>query len=256
MKYLGAVTSDIGTHRKTNQDSVCLKIIETKRYGQIALVIICDGMGGYQKGELASAEVVQTFAEWFENQLPVIIRHYSWNQIRKEWSILIYDLNNRIMKYGEENHIRLGTTLSALLCIEDNYLITHIGDTRIYCIDNEVQQLTEDHTVVARQMREGILKKEDAEKSKRKNVLTQCIGCSRYLTPQFLMGKIKPGTVYVCCSDGFRHVINEEEIYSSFQFRNLNTIDGMRRKEEEMIELIKCRGEKDNITVGLLKCMR
>ena len=165
MKYLGAVTSDIGTHRKTNQDSVCLKIIETKRYGQIALVIICDGMGGYQKGELASAEVVQTFAEWFENQLPVIVRNYSWNQIRKEWSILIYDLNSRIMKYGEENHIRLGTTLSALLCIGDSYLITHIGDTRIYCIDNEVQQLTEDHTVVARQIREGVLKKEDAEKN-------------------------------------------------------------------------------------------
>lgn len=62
LRYIGSVATDAGIKRTVNQDSVCLKIAESAEKGQIAMVIICDGMGGFQKGELASAEVIRTFS--------------------------------------------------------------------------------------------------------------------------------------------------------------------------------------------------
>lgn len=256
MRYIGSAVTDTGIYRKTNQDSVCIKIAESKHRGQVAMAIVCDGMGGYEKGELASAEVIRTFSSWFEKQLPKIVCHCTWLQLQTQWKKLLNDSNKKILQFGQKNNLSLGTTFSAILCIENEYMIMHVGDTRIYSINTRMRQLTDDHTVTARKVRNGEISLKEAENDRQSHVLTQCIGHSLNMEPQILYGEILEDTLFLLCSDGFRHVIKENEIFEKFRVEQMDCIDTMEAKERECIELIKQRKEKDNITVALLKCMR
>lgn len=84
MHFIGTAITDVGISKKSNQDSVCVKIAETKKYGQVAMVVLCDGMGGLEKGELASATVIKAFSNWFENELPGQINKLSWKQLSSD----------------------------------------------------------------------------------------------------------------------------------------------------------------------------
>lgn len=139
MRYMGSAVTDTGIIKKTNQDSVCLKIADTKEHGQIAMGVICDGMGGLEKGELASATVIRTFEEWFDKQLPWKIREYTWEGLAADWERMLKASNQRILNYGKRLQITLGTTVSAILIIEEKYMIAHVGDSRIYKIKESVE---------------------------------------------------------------------------------------------------------------------
>lgn len=254
VEYIGTVVTDVGICRKSNQDSVCLKIAKVKDLGYVSMVIICDGMGGFEKGELASAEIVRFFSKWFEEELQEFLPDYTWKKIKKSWEKNLIILNDRLLTYAKRQNIRLGTTFSGILCINDEYMIFHIGDTRIYGIDHTVNQLTEDHTLVEQKIKEGVLKREEEETAKFKNVLTQCIGCSEKIKPQIIFGKITQSITFMICSDGFRHVIKSDEMYEWFQPEKLQDIVVMHDSCEQLVELAKQRKEKDNITVALLKC--
>ena len=77
MNYSIALHTDVGIRKETNQDSMCVKQAETEK-GQILLAIICDGMGGLEKGEVASATVINAFSAWFEEELPIILAKDSY----------------------------------------------------------------------------------------------------------------------------------------------------------------------------------
>ena len=109
----------------------------------------------------------------------------------------------------------MGTTFSGILFIENQYVIVHVGDSRVYQIDSALNQLTTDQTFVAREVSKGNMTIEQAKVDKRRNLLLQCVGASKVVEPQVLLGTTKKGA-YMLCSDGFRHEITEEEIYESF----------------------------------------
>lgn len=253
MKYYGAVATDVGIVKKTNQDSVCLKIADTERMGQIVMAVICDGMGGLEKGELASATVIRTLSHWFESELPKRLTSYNWRELTIEWDRMIKEQNYRILEYGKRIKTNLGTTLSALLIIEDRYMIAHVGDSRVYEISNSVKQLTEDQTFVAREIKRGNMTPEQAAADSRRNMLLQCVGASKTVAPDILLGDVKPDTVYMLCSDGFRHVLSKEEIYEQFYPECLSSVEMMNKNSRRLVELVKKRKEKDNITVALIK---
>lgn len=254
MRYMGSAVTDTGIIKKTNQDSVCLKIADTKEHGQIAMGVICDGMGGLEKGELASATVIRTFEEWFDKQLPWKIREYTWEGLAADWERMLKASNQRILNYGKRLQITLGTTVSAILIIEEKYMIAHVGDSRIYKIKESVEQLTEDHTFVAREVKRGNMTEEQAKRDHRRNVLTQCVGASAMVNPDILYGAVEADSVYMICSDGFRHEVKTEEIYERFCARNIRDIGEMTRNSQYLIEQVKRRNEKDNISVALIKC--
>ena len=118
MKYLGAAVSDTGISKRTNQDGVCIKIADTEQHGQIAMCVLCDGMGGLKKGELASATVIRAFIEWFEQQLTWKISGGIWDGLSADWERLVKACNFRILEYGRKEGITLGTTVSAILLME------------------------------------------------------------------------------------------------------------------------------------------
>lgn len=254
MRYLGSAVSDIGISKKTNQDSVCLKIAETETHGQIAMCVMCDGMGGLEKGELASATVIRAFEEWFEMQLPGKIFSLSWEGLSAEWKRLIQVCNDRIMEYGKQEGVRLGTTVSALLLMNGRYLIAHVGDSRVYRITDSFEQLTEDHTYVAREVKRGNMTAEQARHDPKRNVLTQCVGASGIVTPEILQGETEEDTVYMLCSDGFRHELSEEELFEEFRPLHVRDVEEMERNSRALVERVKKRKERDNISVALVKC--
>jgi serine/threonine protein phosphatase PrpC len=254
LKYFGSAVTDIGISKKTNQDSMCLKIANTKNHGQIAMVIVCDGMGGLDKGELASATLIRAFVNWFEKDLPAKLGVYSWRSLSNEWDKMLKSQNYMILEYGKATGTNLGTTVSAMLIIEDKYMIAHVGDSRVYEISDSVKQLTEDQTFCAREIKRGTMTPDEAKTHPKKSVLLQCVGASRTVAPDIIFGDILPNAVYILCSDGFRNVLTNEEIYECFNSVNAGSPEMMIRNSQYLIGLVKKRKEKDNISVAFIKC--
>lgn len=252
MRFIATADTDIGISKDTNQDSVLIKhaMADGK---EILLAVVCDGMGGLSKGELASATVIRAFAKWFDEELPFELENVDLQVIGAKWSLLLKELNTQILEYSKENGIEgVGTTFSGILFIDDQYVIGHVGDTRIYHIGSSMTQLTTDQTFVAREISRGTMTLEQAKTDKRRNLLLQCIGASKVVEPQNICGKTEKGA-YMLCSDGFRHEITEAEIYESLNPINLMNKDAMHNNAKYLIEQNKSREEKDNISVLLIK---
>ena len=252
MRFIATADTDIGISKDTNQDSVLIKhaMADGK---EILLAVVCDGMGGLSKGELASATVIRAFAKWFDEELPFELENVDLQVSGAKWSLLLKELNAQILEYSKENGIEgVGTTFSGILFIDDQYVIGHVGDTRIYHIGSSMTQLTTDQTFVAREISRGTMTLEQAKTDKRRNLLLQCIGASKVVEPQIICGKTEKGA-YMLCSDGFRHEITEAEIYESLNPINLMNKDAMHNNAKYLIEQNKSREEKDNISVLLIK---
>lgn len=255
MKYFGSASTDVGIVKSTNQDSVCIKIANFEDKGQIAMAVICDGMGGLAKGELASATVIRRFSNWFEKELPKLIKSYTKEKISAQWTRIIREQNERILNYGKQIGVNLGTTLSVILIIDGTYIIAHVGDSRIYEIYDRVNQLTEDQTFINREIKAGRMTRQEAAVHPKRNMLLQCVGASREVNPDILYGTVTPNTVFMLCSDGFRHVLTNEEIFENFNPANMNSKEAMKQNSDYLIDVVKKRNERDNITVALLKCV-
>mgnify|MGYP000871694707 CR=1 FL=1 len=251
MKFVAIADTDIGTSKMNNQDSLLIKHA-VKANSEVLLAVVCDGMGGLSKGELASATVIRAFSEWFDQELPKELLNLDMKVIGGKWELMLKDLNLKIQEYGKMIGANLGTTFSGILFVDNSFLIGHVGDTRIYHIGNSMNQLTEDQTVIAREISRGNLTIEQAKRDKRRNMLLQCIGASRVVMPQILYGTLEPGA-YMLCSDGFRHEITEGEMYQTLNASNLMDKQVMRNKVRYLIDLVKSRQERDNISVVLIK---
>ena len=154
MKYIAAADTDIGTFKSINQDGLCVKTAETDT-ASAALILVCDGMGGLSKGELASAEVVRSFADWFDNELPYEIDSWNWENAARRTIKRLRMLNDKLVRYGAENNMKAGTTATGIIAVNSGYMTFHAGDTRIYKISGDLRQLTDDHTYVNREIKRG-----------------------------------------------------------------------------------------------------
>lgn len=254
MEFLTAYGTDKGIKKPTNQDALCIKVAQTPK-GKVVMAVICDGMGGLAKGEVASASVIKAFEQWFNGQLNEIVTSENYSEIEYQWKRMIQEQNQRIAEYGNKCGVKMGTTLTTLLLIEDKYYIVHVGDSRTYQITNTLQQMTKDQTVVAREIERGNLTPEQAEVDPRRNVLLQCVGASRIVEPDYMEGRFLPNTTWMLCSDGFRHMVKGNEIFHNFQPSELCDEVQMQQKAKQLIETNMNRGETDNITVLLIKAM-
>ena len=251
MKFAVTADTDVGISKRTNQYSILIKHAVCS-LGEVLLAAVCDGMGGLDRGELASATVIREFSTWFDEVLPYELENIDMQVIGGKWSLLLKELNMKIAEFGNSIRSSLGTTFTGILFVGDEYVAAHVGDTRLYHIDNSLQQLTSDQTFVAREVRRGTMTPEQAKVDRRRNVLLQCVGASDVVEPEILFGKTKRGA-YMICSDGFRHEINEKEIYESLNPGNLVNKNAMHSNCRYLIDQVKQRNEKDNISVLLIK---
>lgn len=250
MCFTYIVETDIGTAKETNQDSVLVKHGNYSG-GEILMAIVCDGMGGLSKGELASAYVIRGFNKWFDEELPYELENLDLHVLAGKWELMLKDMNISLIEYSQRENIVMGTTFSGILFVGENYVITHVGDTRIYHIGRHLKQLTTDQTFVAREISKGTMTMEQAKSDKRRNMLLQCVGASEKLEPEIIIGRQEKGA-YMLCSDGFRHEISDGEIMESLSPMNLLNKNIMKSSVKYLIELDKQRKEKDNISVILI----
>lgn len=249
MNFIISASTDIGLKKSTNQDSLSVKVVNTGN-GQVAFAILCDGMGGLSKGEIASATVVTAFNKWFDEEFPIIFeRGITEYEIEKSWEKIIIDCKNKIMNYGFYSGVNLGTTVVVALFTQSKYYILNVGDSRAYKLTDNLYQLTKDHTVVAKAIENGEITPEQAKTDPRRSVLLQCVGASEEVIPDFFVGDIDKNAVYMLCSDGFRHEISPEEIYTYLQPNVMTSNDVMKTNSDYLIELNKQRMETDNISV-------
>lgn len=245
--------TDIGSVREKNQDSIGI-IVNTHPKLSAALGIVCDGVGGLQEGEYASVTTCNRFIDWFQYELPQMIGENDFEAVlEKRWMKIVENHNQYLYQYALEKGVKIGTTLTAILLFRSKYFTVQVGDSRAYQITEQLEQLTEDQSLVAREVRQGLLTKEEAKHETRQNILLQSIGYSKHIIPEFRSGNIVENADYLICSDGFYHQITEEEMIANFRGEVLWNAQLMKERIDAFIELVKQRGEKDNISVALIK---
>lgn len=253
MNFLTAFHTDVGIKKKTNQDTLLIHQAQTSA-GNVLLAVLCDGMGGLAKGEVASACMIRAFSNWFHQDFPSMLSAgLQPEALRGSWEKLVSDVNQKITVYSMENGVSMGTTCVALLAVSGTYYIMNIGDSRIYLISDNVYQLTKDQTYVQREMDAGRMTYEQALRDPQRNVLLQCVGASATIEPDFFMGDVSINQCFMLCCDGFRHVIDPKEFYEYLN-PGVSTDSGtMQRNLVYLTELNKQRRETDNITAALIR---
>lgn len=253
MKYLAASITDQGP-RKGNQDA-CFAVIGEREGSQIAFMTICDGMGGFSKGELASAEMVRAAESWCDTALADFpAQGLPAQLLYEQWTAMVERKNTQLAQYAQKEALRLGTTATMVMVCQWEYAVLHIGDCRLYEIRQDgVTQITRDHTVTQRELELGNLTPKQAAQDRRQNVLTQCVGAGKPLRPDFLLCATGLDMVYLLCCDGFRHKLSPEEMRNLFAPQRNTTEEEMNRSLAQAIQIIRERGETDNATAVLLR---
>jgi serine/threonine protein phosphatase PrpC len=244
--------TDIGIKRKVNQD--CLFARALRVHGNNAVfAVVCDGMGGLSLGEHASACVLDAFSEWMYRELPLIAESIDGRELQEQWNGVIQSCNTELKEFGRWRGIELGTTVTALLLTEERFYIINAGDSRAYEIADGISQLTEDHTLISREVSQGRLTAEEALRDARRNVLLQCVGAGEAVTPDFYGGYTRENAVYLLCTDGFRHEVTEEELRRGLCPAVLHNDENLKNNTDFLIDLNKKRGEPDNISAAVIR---
>jgi serine/threonine protein phosphatase PrpC len=243
--------SDIGTKKSVNQDALLVKQAKVPEVGNICLAVLCDGMGGLSCGEVASSTFIDRMDSWFKEELPKLIEtgntavltNTQFDKIKNSWTSLTTDMNEKLKNYGASKGIRLGTTVVAIMIIENEYMVMNVGDSRAYKFNKQsLEQISHDQSYVQQQIELGRMTKEEADSSDKKSVLLQCIGASEKVVPEFFNGTNQKGLHFFLCSDGLWRKLTSKEIVEITPQKN-----GIKK----LTDIVKNRGETDNIS-GLL----
>lgn len=253
MFFQTASYTDQGETRPSNQDSYTIKVVQTA-WGEIALAVICDGMGGLAQGEIASAALISAFENWFWEDLPHLLRQGLPGEVlAAQWNRLVRETDSAIRRYGDAQGIRLGTTVTALLVTQERYYLMHVGDCRAYrIVDGAAVQLTEDQTLAARELRAGHITEEAYLTDSRRNVLLQCVGAGSPVIPELRSAPCGGEAVFLLCSDGFYHTLLRDELEQLA--RGQAREEWLRQYLAALGSLCRQRGEQDNLTALALCC--
>ena len=251
MEIMVGAVSDKGNVKKLNQDNFLAQICAGTN-GDEGLFIMCDGMGGLSKGEVASTKAVHGFKEWFDINFSSLSLNSRAEDILSSLSEVLEKVNKEIISYGLSIAERVGTTTSVLLIYSNSFYIVHVGDSRIYRLNRQLEQLTEDHTYVAMSVKNNLMTKEEAKINSKKNVLTQCIGVKENIDIFKTSGKISGKEIFILCSDGFYNKLSEKEIVQALKNNAEINNDTLQETAAELVAKVIAREERDNISVMLV----
>jgi len=243
---IASVQTDAGCVREANEDSgrhVKPSDAETrKRKG--TLTIVADGMGGHASGEVASQMAVELISEIYyadsENNAPDALR----NAIEQA-SHQIYETS-----ISDEKYFGMGTTVIALVLLDDRAFSAHVGDSRLYLRrENNLEMLTLDHSQVMEMVKYGIISMEEARNHDDKNVILRAVGTQPTVEVEVSdLFSVAAGDEFLLCSDGLCDMLTDDEILQTWA-----AAAAVHAAGENLIEAAKERGGHDNITVGIVR---
>lgn len=239
-----------GRVRTHNEDSVASE-------RSCGLVVLADGMGGYNAGEVASGIAVSVLAAEIKLQLqtqqPEAIDPLSGD----ENAVLL--LRNFVQKanwsifqaaQSQAQYAGMGTTVVAALFYDNRVAIAHVGDSRLYRLRADVfEPVTRDHSLLQEQIDSGLISKEDARHSRNKNLVTRAVGVEAHVETEIQVQDVQVGDIYLLCSDGLNDMIPDEEIGDTLQMLQAN----LPLAAEHLVQLANDSGGRDNISVILVR---
>lgn len=199
MRYDIAGVTHTGNVRPTNEDSMLIRTGQENER-PVALLAVADGMGGLACGERASALVMETLADWWQNRPPAT----SMEEVSHRLDTALFAAHRAIFYLGEELHCKTGSTLSVLYLWGKAYLIKQIGDSRVYALEEgKIYQLTTDQTWCNQMIATGELTPEQASHHRLRHALVNALGVSPELEISTQQGVARREAGYLLCSDGF-----------------------------------------------------
>ncbi|MEO6117776.1 MAG: Stp1/IreP family PP2C-type Ser/Thr phosphatase [Methylotenera sp.] len=246
--------TDVGLYRDHNEDALASD-------SSVGLVVLADGMGGYNAGEVASEIAVLSISA----ELKEALLNYSANN--RVSDLLGIQAGSRLVMNAVKNandiiynvsqtHPQcagMGTTLVVGLFVNNKLLVGHIGDSRMYCLRNQnLTQITEDHSFLQEQIKWGLMTPEEAKYSVNKNLVTRALGIDPEVELELNEYAVEVDDIYLLCSDGLTDMVDDDVI--QFTLNNLSL--ELTKAAEVLIETANDNGGKDNISVILIKVNR
>lgn len=236
--------TDVGKIRPHNEDAV--KIYKNQN---CTIVVIADGMGGHEAGEVASAMVLNIIEEHFNEDLI-----FNDSEVLRKWlKQLLQQVNENILSYIEEHHLShgMGTTAIVAVMTESFIAFAHIGDSRAYVLSHDqLRQITKDHTFVRKLVEEGKLSEQEAKNHPHRNIIMNALGVNKSLTFDYLVLERYQLDAILLCTDGLTSMVDDQEILSI-----LNEKRSTEEKVNLLIELANRNGGTDNISVALCESL-
>ncbi|HWQ72817.1 MAG TPA: Stp1/IreP family PP2C-type Ser/Thr phosphatase [Desulfitobacteriaceae bacterium] len=226
--------SETGQVRKNNEDAFLV-------LSGCGLFAVADGMGGHKAGEIASATAIREI-----EKLAVELQEIANDKLEPWLKEAIAQANNVIYEtavlYPENQG--MGTTLTMLVLRQTRGFVAHIGDSRAYLWrDGGLLRLTDDHSLAEELVRMGQITVEEAEKHPQKHVLMRALGTSRNIEIDYRTCDLRPGDVFLLCTDGLSNLVSDEELAEKFR-RPESWEDRFERLKVLVLE----RGAPDNFT--------
>lgn len=242
--------TDPGMVRSHNEDAV---------FGDATsgLVILADGMGGYNAGEVASGMAISHLSTQLTAIVPTCIPQdrdgASGKRVaHRHLSEQITEANGAIYQ-GAQNQPQcagMGTTLVMAWFYDNLVTVAHIGDSRLYRLrGTEFQQITRDHSLLQEQIDSGMITPEEARFSQNKNLVTRALGVDPEVEADIHDYDVEAGDIYLLCSDGLNDMVEDEEISLTLQMLSAN----LPLAAEQLVQMANDNGGKDNISVILVK---
>lgn len=232
--------SDVGCIRELNEDCYC--ICGFSDNSERGFCILADGMGGHNAGEVASQNAVKLIAEEMNRLL-----ESGEKEIPGQLSRAVSAANTGVYTMASENpiHRGMGTTVVTAFIDDGTAYVANVGDSRAYAVrDDEIVQITTDHSVVSELVMRGTITKEEARLHPQKNIITRAVGTDKSVRTDIFEYNYSPGDVMIICSDGLSTMLDDNRI--------LEIIKSKKTSEDTVNSLIaaaKDEGGLDNITV-------
>ena len=232
MRVYSFATTDRGCKRSHNEDSYLVA-------SDVGLYAVADGMGGENGGEVASDLAVRALDGY-------VHAHDDRDDKDAVLKEAIERANAVIHERGREDPDlrRMGTTTTSLLFAGRRAIVAHVGDSRAYLIRRDrIAQVSEDHSLIAMQVKAGVLTAEQAKNSPYKNIITRCVGAQSDVDVDVTVVDLEDGDTFVLCSDGLSGLVADDEICRV-------VVDNfLHRAPDVLVDLANERGGPDNITV-------
>lgn len=241
--------SDSGRVRRNNEDAVCVN-------PQLGLALLADGMGGHNAGEVASNMAITAIGSELEHALRKLPPHLSAAHHRARTHEMLGDVilrTNAAIRMAAQSNPKLagmGTTLVAVQFHDDNLVVAHVGDSRLYRLrDDFLTRLTRDHSLLQEQIDKGMIAPAEARFAQHRNLVTRALGVAPSVAIELNDYGVLPGDVYLLCSDGLSDMAEDHEIAAIMTEFSANA----QLCARQLVEIANEHGGRDNVSVILVK---
>ena len=238
-----------GMVRSHNEDSV-------GHEDSCGLVVLADGMGGYNAGEVASGITVSVLTTEIKQRLQSASPVDRTDEGGELGAVLLREnvekANASIYQaaHSQPQYAGMGTTVVAGLFYDNRVAVAHVGDSRMYRLrGEEFVPVTRDHSLLQEQIDSGMISPEDARRSKNKNLVTRAVGVEADVEVEVHVHDVQVGDIYLFCSDGLNDMVEDEDIGSTLQMLQAN----LPLAASQLVELANDNGGRDNVSVILVK---